>query len=129
MAHMIDPLTPKLRLYTNSIVWGSSGAGASSKGKNLVSCTRNSAGNWTLKYDRVWNSCVSFSIAEVEATITLGKYAVTAIRPAATGGAEIDVEHLNAAGAAADPVSGDELHLTVFATTGGSALKNATTFA
>lgn len=128
MAHMIDPLTPKLRLYTLALVFGSGGDVTATRGKNLVSISQTANGVYTLTFDRVWKSLVSLALGELEATASLGAWKVTAVDPDAVGGATIELTHLADTGSAAVPVSGDEVYLTIFATTGGSAEKTYTTY-
>ena len=87
------------------------------RGFGLTAIERTAVGVYTLTFDRHFNAFLAIALLELEATATLGSWKVTAkSNGGAAGPATIELTHLNAAGSEANPVSGDEIYLTVDAT-------------
>ena len=90
----------------DAVTYGASGAPTDAPDHPSIGTTRNSAGNYALKFPPCADFDLDFCI--ISPALTVANVVMTALNPTA-GTATIVVT--NAAGAATDPANGDSIHL------------------
>ena len=90
----------------NVITYGASGAPTNAADHPSISTTRNSAGNYALKYPPCADMDMEFTL--ISPSLTVANIVITALNTTA-GTATIVIT--NAAGSATDPASDDVIHL------------------